>query len=460
MTGPSAVPPESAAGAAGFRARRIWRAAWVVPVAGPPLRDGAVAAAGGRIVDVGPAGAVAARNPGAAVTDLGAAIVVPGLVDAHCHLEWSLLDGVLAPSGFAAWLRRFLPLRALMAPANHATAARWGALRALRAGTTTLADSGPTGAGAAALAETGQRGAVHLEVFGREEGDAARDAASAAAERVAALDAAAGAHVRVGLSPHAPYTVGPALWTALAAQPVLAARPWATHLAESDDETRAISAGEGPLARLFADAGMTPGRWDGPAGASAVARVGRAGGLRRGMVAAHCVRIGDDDPRTLRDAGVAVAHCPRSNRHLRCGRAPLGALRAAGTTVALGTDSPASGGDYDLRAEARACARMHTGARRPDPATLLGLITRDAARALGLAGEVGSLAPGLRADLVVLRPSGDRPAADPLAGALDAATAVDTVVVEGRTLLRDGRATAVDAAAIEARAQELRARLW
>src|SRR5690606_3345054 len=132
---------------------RLWRAAWVLPVEGPPLRDGAVAVAEDRIAAVGPAAALRARHPAAEAVDLGRAILLPGLVDAHCHLEWGLLDGALAPAGFSAWLGRLLPLRARMSPADHRAAARLGALRALRAGVTTLADSGPTGAGAAAMAE-------------------------------------------------------------------------------------------------------------------------------------------------------------------------------------------------------------------------------------------------------------------------------------------------------------------
>jgi 5-methylthioadenosine/S-adenosylhomocysteine deaminase len=424
------------------------------------VRDGAVAVSGGRIVDVGPAGELRARHPAVALTDLGDALLLPGLVDAHCHLEWSLLDGVLPPSGFAEWLGRLLPLRARMEPHDHEAAARLGALRALRAGVTTLADSGPTGAGAGALAELGMRGVVHLEAFGREEGAGAHAAAALMAERVRALEEPAGQRVRVGLSPHAPYTVGPGLWAALAAQADLAPRPWSTHLAESDDETRAVGGGEGPLAELFAAAGLAPGRWDGPPGASSVARVARAGGLRPGMVAVHCVRIGADDPGTLRAAGVAVAHCPRSNAHLRCGRAPLGALRAAGVTVALGTDSPASGGDYDPRAEARACALAHAGADPPAAADLLRMITLDAARALGMGDEVGALAPGRQADLLALRPAPGAPVGDPLAAALDAGATVDVVVVGGQALVEGGRAVSADADAIETRAGEARGRLW
>ena len=186
-----------------------------------------------------------------------------------------------------------------MTPDDHRIAARHGALRALRAGTTTLADSGPTGAGAAAMAEVGLRGAVHLEAFGTPEGDEARAAPRrrwpSASRRSTPRP---GPGVRVGLSPHAPYTVGPALWRALDAEPALAGRPWATHLAESEDEdARRRPTARARWRRPSPRAGFAPGRWDGRrrrvdrrAGSRA------AGALRAGLVAAHCVRLGRRRP--------------------------------------------------------------------------------------------------------------------------------------------------------------------
>ncbi len=436
---------------------RIWRSAWILTIAGDPLRDGAIAVRDGRVAQVGPAESVLRDHPDLPVEDRRDEIVLAGFVDAHCHLEWSLLEGLLPPAGFAEWLGRLIPLRMRMRPDDYGTAARLGALRALEAGTTTLADSGPTGAGAAALAESGLRGLVHLEAFGREVGEEAEAAAGRVADGVAALDAAVGPRGRAGVSPHAPYTVGPALWAALRAHPGLAGRPWATHLAESADEERVIATGDGPLGELFAAAGLEPGRWDGPAGAGPVGRVAGAGVVTPGLVAAHCVRLRDDDPSTLARAGIGVAHCPRSNLHLLCGRSPIEALREAGVAVGLGTDSPASGGDYDLRGEARACRLAHDGHVALDDDALLRLMTIDAARAIGLAGEVGSLEAGKRADLVSLRPRDA--GADPRAAALRADTTVRTVVVEGEILLREGVPTRLDAAEVRTRAAEARARL-
>jgi 5-methylthioadenosine/S-adenosylhomocysteine deaminase len=131
----------------------------------------------------------------------------------------------------------------------------------------------------------------------------------------------------------------------------------------------------------------------------------------------------------------------------------VAALRDAGLALGLGTDSPASGGDYDLRAEARACAGGDLSA-----AEVLRLATLGGAEVLGLAGEVGGLAPGLRADLVALRPAG--PVGEPHRAALDPAARVRVVIASGEVLVSRGRPLAADAEAIDARAAEARERLW
>jgi len=159
---------------------------------------------------------VARAHPDLTESDLGRAILVPGFVDAHCHLEWSLIDGLTPAPGFGEWLGTFFPRAMRMTADDHGVAARLGALRCLEAGTTTVADSGPTGAGRDALRAAGLRGIVHLEAFGRETGVDAVAAAARIATRVMALDDGADALVEVGLSPHAPYSVGPGLWAALA----------------------------------------------------------------------------------------------------------------------------------------------------------------------------------------------------------------------------------------------------
>jgi cytosine/adenosine deaminase-related metal-dependent hydrolase len=375
---------------------------WIVHGDGLVTRHGAVLVESGTIRVVGPADALRSAHPDVAVLDLGPAILAPGFVDAHCHLEWALAGG-LAPDGeFGRWLGAFLAAVSVADPDFTQVAADVGALTALRSGTTTLCDSGPTGAGAAAMRHVGLTGTSCVEAFGA----GGPDAVDAAVARLRdSYDRVAGDRdgVGIGIAPHAPYSVGPALWRRLFGSPEFASVPWTTHVAESPAELVAITTGGGTIADAFAARFGSPAQWPGAPGEGAVARVARGGGLRAGMIAAHCVQLTPGEPRILADHGVAVAHCPTSNANLGCGIAPLEALWDAGVRVGLGTDSPASAGSYDLRAEARACGLVHRAAGAAiRPRDLVRLMTLGGAEALGRDHEIGTLAPGKRADVVAI----------------------------------------------------------
>jgi 5-methylthioadenosine/S-adenosylhomocysteine deaminase len=214
----------------------------------------------------------------------------------------------------------------------------------------------------------------------------------------------------------------------------------AIHVAESRAEVDLIARGGGPFAEMFRRRGVP---WT-PPGGSPVAYLDACGALIPGTLAVHCVHVSSDDARRLAERGVAVAHCPKSNGKLAAGVAPVRALRDAGVVVGLGTDSVASNNGVDLFEEMRA-AIFGARSRDHDAAALgareaLEMATRGGARALGLDGQTGSLAPGMRADLCVVRLDGlhVEPAAvdDPVAALVYSARAADVVLtmVGGRTL--------------------------
>ena len=275
-----------------------------------------------------------------------------------------------------------------------------------------------------------------------------------------ALDGAAGPRVEVGVSPHSPYTVGPDLWHALAEHPDLGGRPWATHLAESPEETTLLETGRRPARRGLPPRPAWPPRPGPGAAAGRCAAWPPPARSGRGMVAAHCVQLEDGDAERLTAAGVGVAHCPQSNAQLRCGVAPLRRLVAAGAAVGLGSDSPGSAGAYDLRAEARACALVHAAAgEAPAPGELLRLATLGGAEALGLDHLVGSLAPGKRADLAAVLPAPGAEPGDPAAAVLDPRSATVLVMVDGRVVLDERGPVLIDAARVRTAASGARSRL-
>jgi 5-methylthioadenosine/S-adenosylhomocysteine deaminase len=201
-------------------------------------------------------------------------------------------------------------------------------------------------------------------------------------------------------------------------------------------------------------------RW----GKTIVERLAEHGLLGSGFVGAHAIWLTGDDIRRLADAGAAVAHNPGSNLRLGCGIAPVREMLDAGLAVGLGTDGSVCADNQNLFEALRIASVVstirfpHATERWLDAGTVWHLATAGSARVLGVAGDVGAIAPGRKADLVLLRADSVflRPLADPLNALVYAETgaSVETVLVDGRTVLEDGRVTTLDEARIYARAQE------
>lgn len=365
----------------------IYAADWVLPVEGASIERGGVAVEGGRIVAVGPADGLEGER-----RDFPEAAIVPGLVNAHTHLEYAVYAGFGDGLPFGPWLHTHIERKARIGWDEFVAIARLGAAESLAGGVTTVGDASFSGAAAVAAHELGLRAVVYLEVFGA---DTSRVEGLRA--RIEELESEVGERVLLGVSPHAPYSVSAEVYAAAYSL----GRPVATHVAESDDETDFMLHGRGPIAAVS--------EID-PAGRTAVRHLAAHGLLEPRVVAAHCVKVDEEEILLLSEQDVAVAHCPRSNALLGCGVAPLRALLDAGLRIGLGTDSPASTPSLDMWEEMRAAVyAARARAERPDAlgaSEALELATLGSARALGLADEIGSLAAGKRADLAVVSLSG------------------------------------------------------
>jgi 5-methylthioadenosine/S-adenosylhomocysteine deaminase len=363
----------------------VLSADWVVPVEGPPIRDGAVAIEDGLIAAVG------SRDEVGEGEYFSEAVILPGFVDAHTHLEYEVYGGFGDGLAFSDWIGLHVERKARIDLADTEAIARLGALRCLQSGITTVGDCSFVGAAATACADLGLRAIVYLEVFGPTR-DPVRERFEPLRERI---DGALSDQVRVGISPHAPYTCTVELYRAAAELGL----PVATHLAESAAETQFLRTGTGAW-ESFAEMLVSP------PGTTGIRMLADAGLLGPHVVAAHCVEVDAEEIALLAQHDVAVAHCPRSNGILGCGIAPLGALREAGIRVCIATDSPASTPAFDMFDEMRAAiVAARARERRPDALTAadaLELATLGGAQALGLDASVGSLVPGKQADLTVL----------------------------------------------------------
>ena len=328
--------------------------------------------------------------PSCEVLEFRDAVVVPGLVNTHTHLELTHLVGKNDPGQtFPRWIRRVRALKEETPPEAWDGAAEQGLRDCWAHGVTCVADTGDTGAALRALFRLGGRGIAYHEVFGPD--PAQLDTSlEGLKQRVHALRRFTSFEAALGVSPHAPYTVSAPLYRAVATYALRDGLPIAVHLAESKEESAFVRDGEGPFAAAWGDRGI-------PVEARRVSPVqflNSLGVLRLGTLCIHTVQIDDRDIATLAAAQVGVAHCPLSNRAHGHGTAPLAQLRQAGVAVGLGTDSVVSVGALDLWAEAKAAGLEAEDALR--------MLTFEGARALCMERVIGSLEVGKQGDVAVL----------------------------------------------------------
>ncbi|MEX2582040.1 MAG: amidohydrolase family protein [Gemmatimonadota bacterium] len=442
----------------------LYRADWILPVAAPPIAGGELLlGTDGRIAAVAPAGALDLSSE-VEIRDLGSAILLPGLVNVHAHPELSVFRGALEDLPFRDWILRLVGTRrSVLDEDDDEASALWTMVEAVRGGITTLGATEASGAAAAAMRQAGMRGVVYQEVFGPDPAQAA--GAMERLERdIDRLLPFASELVRIGVSPHAPYTVSDALYREVVRLARTAGLPMAAHIAESTAERSLVVDGGGDFAPGLNTRGIeTPKRSRSPLELLADLEV-----LDQRPLLIHCVDVDEADIEAIARAECPVAHCPIANAKLGHGVAPLMRLREAGVRIGLGTDSVGSNNRLDLLEEARVAALLQrVVAHSPDllPAEeLLRLCTIDGARALGLEERVGSLEPGKDADLcaVSLDAPHTVPCYDPIGTLFHAARGTDVIltVVAGEELYSDGRYRTLDVASLRARiegsAQRLR----
>jgi cytosine/adenosine deaminase-related metal-dependent hydrolase len=369
----------------------------VVPVEGEPIRDGAVAVDGDRIVAVGRRAELTAAHPGARVR-AWPGVLSPGLVNAHAHLQYSDFAD-LAGSGlpFVPWIRTLTGRRSQYTEAMWQASTRRGLHAMLRTGTTAVADVVTDPCVLAPTARSGLGGISYLEVAGTDD----RLWEERRTRLLAGMDGAGGR--TVGISPHTLYTLGTEVFRDCVAIARKAGLRVHTHLAETVAEVEYVLGGEGPLAEWAHRLGFRFELARGGAGIRPAGHLDAIGGLGPDVHVAHGVHCDAADRAVLRKRGTAVALCVRSNAILQAGEPPVAAYLAEGSPVAIGTDSLASSPSLDLCEEVRA---VHALARRQgyDAADLdrrlVEAATWGGAGAMGLS-DIGVLRAGARADLAV-----------------------------------------------------------
>ena len=425
--------------------RTAYHARWVLPIASSALADGAIVVEGSLLQYVGPSvGAVADRH-----VQLGNAVLMPGLVNAHSHLELTALRGFLEGLDFRDWLRVLTEARrVVLTPDALMDSATIGIHEGLLAGITTFADCTESGVPLAAMRATGVRGIGYIEVFGPDPAvcDASMLSLQRSVETHRVFDTEL---VQTGVSPHAPYTVSAPLFRAVANWAREQQLPVAVHVAEGTAEVSLIRDGSGPFADRLRARGITVQG----TGASPVQLLADTGILDTQALLIHGVQMDARDAELVAKHGVSIVHCPISNARLGHGIAPLDLFMDAGIATGLGTDSVASNDRMDILSEARQ-ASLFQGIRQLKPDALsaadaLRLATIGGASALRLRATTGTLETGKQADVAAFPL--DRlealPGFDPtvsLVHALAGAVTAQLVLVAGIERVRDGRMVDAD----------------
>jgi aminodeoxyfutalosine deaminase len=383
----------------------ILRSRVILPVSGPPVENGFIRVVGDRISNVG-RWQEADLGTADQVLDLGDVMLLPGFINAHCHLDYTLMAGKIQPfKTFTSWIKAIVAMKAGWSYTEFAQSWLEGAKMLLKTGTTTVAD-------VEAVPEilpdvwdgTPLRVISFREMINLKPQPRAEELVDRAVTYWASFPQAEG---RVGLSPHAPYTTSRSLLQSAARQARARTWPLTTHLAESEEEFQMFMYGSGPLhewlkfQRDMSDCGR----------GSPVAHLERCGYLSESLLAVHVNYLDRNDAEILGCRKVSVVHCPSSHAFFKHIRFPREELAAAGVNLCLGTDSLASTLKTGSRApklnmfsEMQLLAKATPGL---SPASILNLATLNGARALGRTKELGELSPGAIADVIALPYLGD-----------------------------------------------------
>jgi 5-methylthioadenosine/S-adenosylhomocysteine deaminase len=396
-----------------------------------------------RIAAVEPAGA-AECSAEALVIPASGMLAIPGLVNTHAHVPMGIFRGLAEDVDIETWFNEYMwPLEANLEAEDVYWGMQLGLAEMISAGVTTVADHYfHMDRAAAAVEQAGTRAALGWAVFGNQDAGGIERTASFAEE----YNGAADGRITAWLAPHAPYTCDDSFLSAVASEAERLGLGIHIHAAETAGQTEASLAAHGrtPI-RILEDTGI----------------------LARPAILAHCCGVTDDDIELMARRPCGVAHAPKTYLKLAMGVAPVLAMREAGIPVGLASDGPVSNNTLDILEALRLMAlvaKHEAGDPRKMPVgAALTIATRDSARVYGMPDDLGHLAPGFLADVILIDLSGahNQPPHDPAANLVYSTRASDvqTVICNGKVIMRDRQLLNLDLEEIKARVGESMARL-
>jgi cytosine/adenosine deaminase-related metal-dependent hydrolase len=380
---------------------RLFRARHVLPVSSPVIGDGGLAVRGSEILAVGRWRDLVSEHPAAPREDLGAVILLPGLINAHCHLDYTMMRSALSGRGtFTSWIKRLNAIRRSLDTRDYLDSIASGLSELRRWGCTGVLNIESFPEVLPFLPLSPIRVWWFLEVMDIRSRLGSEDSLAGA---IRFLETAGDREGGYGISPHAPYTASRELYALSGEYSLRNRMPLCTHLAESEEEMDMFSRGGGELhdflreiGRPMEDCGAT----------TPVQAVLGNGLLPKGSLLVHmnCLTSGDLELLRTTAGEFPVVHCPRTHAFFNRKPFDLGFFRNAGIPILLGTDSLASNRDLDMFSEMRAMAEAFPSLA---PVEILHMATTAPAAAIGRRGRLGELSPGALADFLAIPGGGE-----------------------------------------------------
>ncbi len=358
-----------------------------------PVKRGAIVFSRGAILDVGPVDSILMKYPGHQVCRLENAVLMPGLINVHTHLELPPLLDIIRAKTFPDWVLNLIRAKKDLDNEGYAIAAKQNVRSLIHSGTTTVGEICTHGISPGILKQSGIRATVYREIISMEPSTPIISSLSSLVSRPLSR------LIRTGISPHAPHTVSEIALFQIKKLSLQKKLCLCMHVAESKDEIRLLQGKKNHFEKLYRTAG-----WDtawAPHAGSPFEYLHRLGLLGPNFLAVHAVHITDKDIDIIGKSGVPIAHCPRSNKEMGVGKMPLRKLLDAGIAIGLGTDSLASSPSLNLWDEMRSAYRVHRSAG-VTARNIIALATNGGAKALGMFNAIGSIEPGKRADIIAV----------------------------------------------------------
>ncbi len=422
---------------------------YVVPVTSQFIEDGAILVQGSKIKEIGKFEDLCKKYPEEEVKNYGLSVLMPGFVNVHTHLCYTAMRGLFEDMPYVDWKRSVLHCEPLMKEQDWINSARLGALELLAGGITTIADIGRTQAGKIAVDESGLRGVIYHEVSTMHAQRAPQAVENGLNEVSKWKESSDKNRVKFGLAAGHVYACHPKVYKEIVNQIGSDDLPVAMHIAGNQAEADFIRYGSSPFSvhatEISQGLNLELPPWL-PAGTTPVRYIYNWGFLDlRNVLLIHAIHVDEKDIDVLqrKKDNISIAFCPRINAKLGMGLAPIEEYISRGINVGLGSDSPAAIDTVDMIGEMRTGIMLlrafgGKGKNYMKSEKMLRMATIDAAKALHMDDEIGSLEVGKKADIIAidLHNSHQNPTSDPAASVIHTANQdnVKMTMINGKIL--------------------------